>query len=529
MKAKYKLFIVIMFIGITVGCDDFLERSSQNLIVPETVKHYKELLQGDGYFKDLYEKTKWVLFMTDDAEFQESYSRFSDYSFTSDNVTHYGDIYTWQSEIENDNFTDEAYLYLYKQVKLANLCLEGAINAEGENEDREILLGQSYFTRAMAYFYLANLYGQAYNEAQPSDMCVPLVLEPDITIVSPSRATISQIWGQMTSDIENAIKNLKDKSTGDYFTIGYDAVLALATRIYLFMEDWDNAITYGEELVGRKPELQDITSETKATSSTYGSTDKAVINFFRADNPEIIWNFNTAQTSNSTGKTFYGLFAKYGVYTAGYWIATSSQSFYPGQKTLIEMYDTDETAKTGDRRLLYWFIPPVKKTSSSYADSYNTYKTLKYDPQYDKQNMLMQCFRTGEVYISLAEAYARRNAAGDNVKAIVYLNSLREKRINPYTALSLGDFVSNDALVQFCWDERRRELCFEECHRWWDMRRQGQKQVTHRYNYGGTSGDAFVTFTLQEKDPAFILNFPIVERNQSPNLVPNSRPTRNEN
>ncbi len=103
MKAKYKLFIVIMLIGITVGCDDFLERSSQNLIVPETVKHYKELLQGDGYFKDLYEKTKWVLFMTDDAEFQESYSRFSDYSFTADNVSYYGDIYTWQSEIENDN------------------------------------------------------------------------------------------------------------------------------------------------------------------------------------------------------------------------------------------------------------------------------------------------------------------------------------------------------------------------------------------------------------------------------------------
>ena len=61
------------------------------------------------------------------------------------------------------------------------------------------------------------------------------------------------------------------------------------------------------------------------------------------------------------------------------------------------------------------------------------------------------------------------------------------------------------------------------------MRRQGQKQVIHRYNYGGTSGDAFVTFTLQEKDPAFILNFPVVERNQSPNLIPNSRPTRNEN
>lgn len=60
MKAKYKLFIVIMFIGITVGCDDFLERSSQNLIVPETVKQYKELLQGDVILRICMKKTKWV-------------------------------------------------------------------------------------------------------------------------------------------------------------------------------------------------------------------------------------------------------------------------------------------------------------------------------------------------------------------------------------------------------------------------------------------------------------------------------------
>jgi len=140
----------------------------------------------------------------------------------------------------------------------------------------------------------------------------------------------------------------------------------------------------------------------------------------------------------------------------------------------------------------------------------------------------MQCFRTGEVYVSLAEAYARRGNAGDNVKAIEYLNGLRSKRINPYTSLGVSDFTTNDALVQFCWDERRRELCFEECHRWWDMRRQGQKQVIHRYNYGGTSGNSFVTFTLKEKDPSFILDFPLAERNQSPNLMPNSRPVRNE-
>lgn len=159
-------------------------------------------------------------------------------------------------------------------------------------------------------------------------------------------------------------------------------------------------------------------------------------------------------------------------------------------------------------------------------NNYDTYRILKYDT-YDK-DILMQCLRIGEVYVSLAEAYARRNEAGDAAKAIVHLNTLRAKRINPYTSLTSADFASTDALVQFCWDERRRELCFEECHRWWDMRRQGQKKVVHRLNTGGTSGNSFMTFTLQEKDPAFILNFPIDERKQSPSLVPNSRPQRNE-
>lgn len=524
MRAIYTLLTVVIS-SILFGCDDFLERSAQNMIIPEKVEHYKELLQGDAYFKELYNKTCWIHFMTDDAEFQECYSRFNNYNNTGDNLEHYSEAYTWQSEIENDNFTDGAYLYLYKQIKIANLCIDGVNAVDGDDDEREILLGQAYFTRAMGYFYLANLYAQAYNEADPNDLCVPLVVSGEINIYSYDRATISQVWGQMTSDIENAITNLKDKVTGDFFTIGYDAALTLATRIYLFMEDWDNVIKYGEELLERKPDLMDITGETKATNSTTGYSDSGISNFIRADNSEIIWNFNPVASSGTT-KTFYNLFYSYGTAYNGYWLATSSQTFYDGQKTLIEMYDTDETAKTGDRRLLYWFILPTKRTTATYANSYNTYRTLKYDT-YDK-NVLMQCLRTGEVYVSLAEAYARRGNGGDNLKAVEHLNSLRSKRINPYTYLSLADFTTNDALVQFCWDERRRELCFEECHRWWDMRRQGQKKVVHRYNNGGTNGDSFRTYTLKEKDPAFILDFPLAERNQSPNLIPNSRPARNE-
>lgn len=45
MKAIYILLSVVLA-GILFGCDDFLERSAQNMIVPEKVEHYRELLQG---------------------------------------------------------------------------------------------------------------------------------------------------------------------------------------------------------------------------------------------------------------------------------------------------------------------------------------------------------------------------------------------------------------------------------------------------------------------------------------------------
>ncbi len=527
MKQLYKVLCVICIMGLLTSCGDFLERSSQNLIIPNKVSHFKELLQGEAYFKDLFNCTAWIQFMTDDAEFQEGYSRSSINQYSATNINYYGAAYTWQQEIENANFTDVAYLYLYKQIKVANICIDGLKNVEGGDEEREIILGQAYFTRAMGYFYLANLYAQAYNEANPGDLCVPLILDENISTNEAPRATIEQVWGQMKSDIKMAIDYLKDKKTGNIYTIGYKAALLLGSRIHLFTGDWETTIHYGESLLELQPQLMDISKETKATKAYYFSGSSAVINFYNPNNLEIIWNFN--ETPIYSLYTYYGLLSATGIDNLGYWLAVSSQTNYSGQKSLISMYDADLKTKTGDRRLLYWFIPPSNRTSAAYVTNFNTYKSLKYDIEDGNKQMLLQCFRTGEIYVSLAEAYARRNAAGDAEKSISYLNRLRRNRINPYTELVMANFKTNEELIQFCWDERRRELCFEECHRWWDMRREGQKSVIHNYNEGGTIGNKFDLYTLKEKDPSFTLNFPLAERSLSPSMPTNARPQRNAN
>ena len=59
------LFALCLGMG---GCNDFLERSAQNLVIPTTCADYTEILQGEGYFGDLIREGVWVNLMTDDME-----------------------------------------------------------------------------------------------------------------------------------------------------------------------------------------------------------------------------------------------------------------------------------------------------------------------------------------------------------------------------------------------------------------------------------------------------------------------------
>lgn len=520
MKKIYKYLVSASLLSLlNTGCDDFLERSAQDLVIPQTVEHYKEILQGDGYLKKMVQKTGWVCMMTDDVEFMNANALNGQLIYTASQVSKYRDAYRWQREIENSAFQDEGYVYCYNQILIANVCLEGIETADGTQEERETVEGQAKFQRAMAYFYLANLYAQAYNEARPTDLCVPLKLDATPELGSLPRATVEQVWGQIVSDCKDAVRLLEDKTAAGYYEINYRAALLLAARVALFMENFEDAITYGEDLLELQNSLQDITGETQASTRSNG--DSGIMNFLNTENnPEIIWAFNDFSTTSEP--SFYNLTTATGTAYLGFYLRVSSQS----EGNLFDMYEGDLDEKTGDRRKVYWFLMPTAPSTWLPSNTQYDYRILKYDYK-DKASpyLYQQMLRVGEAYLILAEAYARQSTP-DTDQSLYYLNALRSKRINPYTSLSAADFPDTDALVKFIWEERRRELCFEECFRWWDLRRTGQPSIEHRYTEGAAG---YQTFVLDEKDPAYILNFPILERENdltSGILVPNARPDR---
>lgn len=487
---RHLLFKYIMvtagFLAISAGCGDFLERTADDLIIPAHVEDYKELLQGEAYFKDLFEKSAFAIYMTDDVEYRNDGEQAWGTAGHSD-LAIYQDVYGWSPEVENDRLTDACFAYLYTQILTANTCLTALDEMKGTTQEKKILEGQACFTRAFAYFLLANFYAQAYNEADADQPCVPLVLEPDPTMNKPAPATIETIWSRIDKDITQALVCLKDEPATGIYEIGYTASLALATRIALFKEDYETVISYGEELLGFNNRLYDITllSSDNEDNDDDDESDRSFMNPF--SNPEIIWMFDNGKNASYTRQLSPAIYREY------FTISTQSAG------ALLPLFTYDDETGEGDQRLPLWFNPPGMLTFS--------WGPVKYDPyavDYKHQN----AFRTAEIYLSLAEAYARKDEP-DTEKALYYLNALRTRRISPYTPLKYGEFNSSAALVDFIWEERRRELCMEEHHRWWDLRRCGQPALTHVWKNGAV-------FSLEKGGSGYVLAYPRYEREYHP-------------
>ena len=127
------------------------------------------------------------------------------------------------------------------------------------------------------------------------------------------------------------------------------------------------------------------------------------------------------------------------------------------------------------------------------------------------------------MYLNMAEAYARKD---NNIsqKAIDLLNELREKKFlaASYTPKTVSDFASRDELIRFIWKERRRELCFEEAMRFWDMRRQGMPRIEHKFY---SSMNTYKTFVLEAGSPNYLLPIPLSETEYNDGVTDNPRVT----
>ena len=476
----------ILGIGIALlfsGCGDFLEEYSQSQTVAKEVSHFDEVLLGDGYLPAVNRKyissdqAGFINVLDDDVTTVKSNGLAALY-WPGCMQSMFG-YYAWQLEVgrtpAGNVLLDDSQTYtdFYRRIHVANVILseidEISVDGPSEELERSRVKGECHFLRASLYFTLVNLYGKAYDKATAStDLGVPLKLtahvEHDKELKTQfERTPVEEIYQQIVVDLKAAIDYLTESpQTRPLHRASKEAAQLLLSRVYLYMQDWQNAATVAGNLLENDTRLY------------YMSSRDAEKVFLTEENTEVLFSQGSMNFYNGM---------------------TGSRGDFAVSEELVQLYDENDNRR---------FFFELNTETSAYALK-NKYDVIEV-PHVSNNFSL----RIAEGYLNLAEAYAMME---QTEYANHYLRLLRESRIDQYVHTD----YAGEQLVEEIRLERRKELCLEG-HRWFDLRRYAvcekypfSKPIRHDFNVYDDYQYAWErvdTYVLDENDPAYVMQLP---------------------
>ncbi len=528
MTNKLLIYGFLAIVAMLPGCDDYLKEDSGDLLIPKKVDEYSPMLYAEGYPSTFTNDVAWFKLMTDDVEMSHLEIDSTSKNLDAKNGDAFdllsgGDgrqAYIWSEDIElklSDNFWKNRY----SNILACNTVIDAlpVMEIEGDSAKYNYLAAQAYGLRAYHYWALVNTYALPYSQANLDKPGVILRTEPQVDIKARPRSSIRQIYKQINEDIQKAEQYMqKSYVPGNKHLLTEPAILLLASRIALFQENWDEVIRVGELFLKENSLVFDLNTVDTTLLGAYSDIDA----FYIMDgkiNDEIVFTFGGSSTS-------YDYLADE---ISGSWYGLGFRPSRSGGSSLLESYEG------GDLRRQAWFIKdvPAKKATSwwdedqprKYCYDYPSKYRRKYNGNAEKpsEKTYRENWRSVEVMLNVAEAYVRKTNSVDQ-RTLDLLNTLRYGRIDHevYVEKKGADFSNSEDLLKFIHAERRREFCFEEAMRFWDLRRQGMPRIEHRWYH---SWNSYETYGLGQGSPNYVLGIPDAEVNYNEACMDNVRET----
>ena len=495
------IYLLCLLFPLLTACNDYLKGDSDDLLIPENVNDYIPILQGGGYPEELTRDLGQIQLMTDDVEMGPLYydeSMASDIMDGSDGSEDEEEAYTW------GKISETIWVNYYSRILHCNVviaALPTMTYAEGERDLYCKLAAQAYTLRAYYYFTLVNLYAAPWSEENLDKPGVVKRVLPDISAEAMGRATVGEIYELINEDLAAAERYFPE-ARNQYLAweITPAALQFLKSRVALFQEDWDGVIAASRAFIDLgEHAMTDLNQVDLNSCGLWAGILATGFWINDSEESEVVFCFSSrcnmhypCLTGNQTNLGYN--------YSLGY------HPSWTKPDDLLNLYEE------GDLRLNVYF------SRLFYSNGSQLYAMQALPIKGQRKR---EAWRSPEVYLNMAEAYARQ-AEGVSQEAIDVLNQVREKKLSTavYVAKTAGDFASKEELIDFIWEERRRELCFEEAMRFWDLRRQGMPEIRHTlYRTDGTQS----TYVLEAGSPNYLLQIPAEETNYNSVIENNPR------
>src|SRR5699024_1312204 len=158
--------------------------------------------------------------------------------------------------LNTDSDVGDLMRYAYSTVSNANLVIDlNMEEVEGEEADKNQILGEAYAVRAFAHFDLMRAFGQRYLN-NGDDLGISYVKEFKVP-ENVARGSFDSNIADLKSDIADAIQYLEAGEESQFassktnFTL--DAAYALQSRVGIYLKDYEYAYEGSSQIVDNYP------------------------------------------------------------------------------------------------------------------------------------------------------------------------------------------------------------------------------------------------------------------------------------
>ncbi len=474
-----KITLFIISILLLSGCKDYLdvEFNGKSTIAGFFSEYSGLVSAGVGLHRT-------ILDFYDDDFIKYEVARGDQVNLTTNADIQYTAVFNYTITPEDVYFSRNVYKNGYTIITNANniLTYGPALKTTEPTKSAGIdkILGYAYFARALAHFNICNAYAQPYNytsDASHPGICI-MDHVPGFDDNLP-RNSVAEVYDLVIKDLNKGIELLGDASIEDPYYISGIACEALLARVYLYMEDWDNAERYSKMVME------------KVSLSPYSEYESLFRGGPDVTGTETILRMNAYSSGSSLNSAFNPTISNYVMYP---------------DPAMESYYDDDDIRKT-----MFTYVG-----SSSDATVYQglTFPAvLKYcvRPEILNSDQKVVCpivLRASEMYLIHAEALANKSnpdlsGAAADIKA---LEARAKNTTVDNISLTYSSAADMNSIIE---RERFKELCYEG-HRFFDIIRRKQDLVR-----SSTSNSTVKTITYPDYRFVLPINYLEMQANEA--------------
>ena len=468
---KYiKTFLLSLFALSFAACEKYTDVTPKGSMIIENASQFHEMvsLPGRGYPINNFQ------YLSDDQWMRESNvigrtPNIDIINFTFDESADRVSMYTASS------FYNQAYSYINRWNTIISLVDD----SKGDEKTKQLAKAEAKVFRAHDHFLLVNHFAKAYDpQTAATDGGICIMDKFDLE-AQPKKSTVAQVYNFIQKDIDEALPYLQEKPL-DVYHPSLAFAYALKAKVHLFKREVEQAKAAAEKSLSYNNQIFDMVQY----AAEGGPTAKPIT---AGNNPEVLsYMYMTGVTElniafvNIISPELRALFGNYDARFNLFYNSTSTTNLDQGSNTA------------------YW------------------------GTQYTRFFMPTVGMKTTEVYLMLAECYARENKF---TEAVDILNKLRVKRILAGGTVNLSVPTTRKETMELVVNERRKELLLG-FNRFFDL-----KRLNTEAEYAKTIVRKFPivnktvpqqTYTLQPNSRLYIIPFPLNVLRLNPSLTLNT-------